>query len=58
MVSPLRSVHDHFTVRTLSLIHIFAVLQYQEMRFFDRNRTGDLMTRLSADLEDVYKRQL
>ena len=30
---------------------LFAVLQYQEMRFFDRNRTGDLMTRLSADLD-------
>lgn len=31
--------------------HLFGVLQYQEMRFFDRNRTGDLMTRLSADLD-------
>ena len=31
--------------------HLFAVLQFQEMRFFDRNRTGDLMTRLSADLD-------
>lgn len=30
---------------------LFAVLQYQEMRFFDRNRTGDLMTRLSADVD-------
>ena len=30
---------------------LFMVLQYQEMRFFDRNRTGDLMTRLSADLD-------
>ena len=30
---------------------LFGVLQYQEMRFFDRNRTGDLMTRLSADLD-------
>ena len=30
---------------------LFTVLQYQEMRFFDRNRTGDLMTRLSADLD-------
>lgn len=30
---------------------LFSVLQYQEMRFFDRNRTGDLMTRLSADLD-------
>ena len=32
-------------------IHLFQVLQYQEMSFFDRNRTGDLMTRLSADLD-------
>lgn len=31
--------------------HLFGVLQYQEMTFFDRNRTGDLMTRLSADLD-------
>ena len=30
---------------------LFTVLQNQEMRFFDRNRTGDLMTRLSADLD-------
>jgi ATP-binding cassette subfamily B multidrug efflux pump len=30
---------------------LFGVLQYQEMRFFGRNRTGDLMTRLSADLD-------
>ncbi|MCI8554178.1 MAG: ABC transporter ATP-binding protein [Clostridiales bacterium] len=32
-------------------VHLFRVLQYQELRFFDRNRTGDLMTRLSADLD-------
>ena len=32
-------------------MYLFKVLQYQEMRFFDRNRTGDLMTRLSADLD-------
>ena len=31
--------------------YLFGVLQYQEMRFFDRNRTGDLMTRLSADVD-------
>lgn len=30
---------------------LFSKLQYQDMRFFDRNRTGDLMTRLSADLD-------
>ena len=32
-------------------VHLFTVLQHQEMRFFDRNRTGDLMSRLSADLD-------
>ncbi len=31
--------------------HLFTMLQRQERRFFDRNRTGDLMTRLSADLD-------
>ena len=30
---------------------LFTRLQYQDMRFFDRNRTGDLMTRLSADTD-------
>lgn len=30
---------------------LFKVLQYQESRFFDRNRTGDLMTRLTGDLD-------
>ncbi|MDD3336174.1 MAG: ABC transporter ATP-binding protein [Eubacteriales bacterium] len=30
---------------------LFAKLQYQDMTFFDRNRTGDLMTRLSADVD-------
>ena len=35
------------TLRT----RLFARLQYQEMHFFDENRTGDLMTRLSADLD-------
>lgn len=30
---------------------LFTRLQYQDMRFFDRNRTGDLMTRLSADID-------
>ena len=32
-------------------IRLFEVLQYQESAFFDRNRTGDLMTRLSGDLD-------
>ena len=30
---------------------LFETLQNQESRFFDRNRTGDLMTRLSGDLD-------
>lgn len=30
---------------------LFEKLQYQDMRFFDQNRTGDLMTRLSADID-------
>lgn len=28
---------------------LFTKLQYQDMRFFDTHRTGDLMTRMSAD---------
>ncbi len=32
-------------------VRLFEVLQYQESAFFDRNRTGDLMTRLSGDLD-------
>lgn len=31
--------------------HLFGVLENQESQFFGRNRTGDLMTRLSADLD-------
>ncbi|MBR3015996.1 MAG: ABC transporter ATP-binding protein [Clostridia bacterium] len=30
---------------------LFAKLQYNDMRFFDSHRTGDLMTRMSADLD-------
>ena len=30
---------------------LFTRLQYNDMAFFDRNRAGDLMTRLSADLD-------
>ena len=30
---------------------LFTRLQYQDIRFFDRNRTGDLMTRCSADVD-------
>ena len=32
-------------------LHLFRNLQYQEMGFFNSNRTGDLMTRLSGDLD-------
>ena len=32
-------------------IRLFTRLQYQDTRFFDRNRTGDLMTRMSADTD-------
>lgn len=31
--------------------HLFHNLQHQEMAFFDRGRTGDLMTRLSGDVD-------
>lgn len=30
---------------------LFEKLQYQDMQFFSRHRTGDLMTRLSADMD-------
>ena len=30
---------------------LFTKLQHQDMRFFDRYRTGDLMTRMSADVD-------
>lgn len=30
---------------------LFSVLQYQEMHFFDKHRTGDLMTVCSADID-------
>ena len=30
---------------------LFTRLQYQDMRFFDTHRTGDLMTRMSADAD-------
>ncbi len=32
-------------------VRLFTRLQYQDTRFFDRNRTGDLMTRMSADTD-------
>ena len=30
---------------------LFSKLQYNDMRFFDQHRTGDIMTRMSADLD-------
>ncbi len=30
---------------------LFEKMQYSDLRFFDKNRTGDLMTRMSADLD-------
>ena len=30
---------------------LFSKMQYNDMHFFDSNRTGDLMTRMSADLD-------
>ena len=38
-----------YTVRQ----RLFRVVLHQEMRFFDRYRTGDLMTRVTGDLEYV-----
>ena len=32
-------------------VRLFTRLQHQDTRFFDRNRTGDLMTRMSADTD-------
>ncbi|MBQ4580821.1 MAG: ABC transporter ATP-binding protein [Clostridia bacterium] len=32
-------------------VRMFTRLQYQDTRFFDRHRTGDLMTRMSADTD-------
>lgn len=32
-------------------LRLFEKMQYNDMRFFDSHRTGDLMTRMSADLD-------
>jgi len=44
---------EHSSQNTLMNLRtrLFARLQYQDMRFFDIHRTGDLMTRLSADTD-------
>ena len=33
--------------------HVFHNLQHQEMRFYDRNRTGDIITRVTGDMEYI-----
>ena len=33
--------------------HLFRRIEHQDMDFYDRNRTGDLMTRLTGDLDMV-----
>lgn len=43
----INSQHALYNLR----VRLFEVLQFQESRFFDQNRTGDLMTRLSGDLD-------
>ncbi len=40
------------TVKNIRL-KLYEYLQYNEMEFFDRNRTGDLMTRMTGDLDMV-----
>ncbi len=40
------------TVKNIRL-KLYENLQYNEMEFFDRNRTGDLMTRMTGDLDMV-----
>ena len=44
---------EHSSQNTLMNLRtrLFTRLQYQDMRFFDIHRTGDLMTRLSADTD-------
>lgn len=44
---------EHATQSMLMTLQgrLFEVLQHQEMAFFNRNRTGDLMTRLSGDVD-------
>ena len=46
---------DHSSLSMLTRIRtkIYANLQTQDMRFYDQNRTGDLMTRLTGDMDLV-----
>lgn len=43
------SQHMIYKIRS----RLYESIQYQDMRFYDRNRTGDLMTRLSGDVDMV-----
>ncbi|MBO5337932.1 MAG: ABC transporter ATP-binding protein [Lachnospiraceae bacterium] len=38
-----------YSIRT----HLFRKVLYQDMAFYDKYRTGDIMTRLTGDLEDI-----
>lgn len=38
-----------YSIRT----HMFRKVLYQDMSFYDKYRTGDIMTRLTGDLEDI-----
>ncbi len=41
--------HMYFNIR----MHIFRGLVNQEQHFFDHNRTGDLITRVTGDLDYI-----
>ena len=45
--------YEHSSQSMLATLQgrLFEVLQHQEVAFFNRNRTGDLMTRLSGDVD-------
>lgn len=49
MIVCLELASQHMLVKLRN--RLFTVLQYQECPFFDRYRTGDLMTRLTGDLD-------
>lgn len=51
MIICLEISSQHMVMRIRN--HIFANLVNQEIRFFDRNRTGDLITRVTGDIEYV-----
>lgn len=51
MIICLEISSQHMIIRIRN--HIFDNLVHQEIRFFDRNRTGDLITRVTGDIEYV-----